>query len=112
MAITNTSKKPHHEWLFGLNPRAIEQQEFKGQVELINSNQLPKDLRGPYGDLIENSIHYFEMIGIKVLRSSFDDPLFYDVEFPEGWKITPTRLPLNRCFADSIVTAISSGWCP
>ena len=32
--ISDTTKNPHPEWLFGLNPGAIEAQEEDGQREL------------------------------------------------------------------------------
>jgi hypothetical protein len=78
MAITNTAThEPHREWLFGGNPRAIKDQERRGQDELVRCSQLPTN------GLAEVA----SKLGIKVLRQSAGDDLFSDVELPDGWKI-------------------------
>ncbi len=85
MSIKNTSKKDvHNEWLGGLNPSAIENQEKKGQKELCNASQLP--CADGYHDLKQE----YEKIGIKVLGKTKGDNLFYDVILLQGWKIVPT----------------------
>lgn len=81
--ITNTTKYPHREWLFCVNPRAIELQEKVGQVELSKSGELPRKITNS-----EKSI--YEKLGIKVLENKTDDPLFVKVILPDGWKIVPT----------------------
>ena len=44
--ITNTSKNHNPEWLLGGNPGAIENQEAKGQEELVNADVLPTRIEG------------------------------------------------------------------
>lgn len=76
MGIINTTEKENQrEWLLGGNPGAIKNQETRGQQQLCNSIQLPKD------GLAENA----EKFGIKILGESKNDPLFMDVELPAGW---------------------------
>jgi hypothetical protein len=92
MAITNTAThEPHREWLFGGNPRAIEDQERRGQAELVRCSQLPTN------GLAEVA----SKLGIKVLRQSAGDDLFSDVELPDGWKIRATDHPLWSELVDS-----------
>lgn len=79
MSIPNTKQDPHPEWVLGGNPGAIEQQEADGQRALVASSQLPTDGSGEYAAL-----------GIHVVGPSKDDPLFMDVQLPEGWTIRPT----------------------
>lgn len=83
-SIKNTSKDPNIEWLFGGNPYAIEAQESRGQKELCASNQLPKT--DGYYDVKEE----YEKIGIKVIKETESDNIWYDVILPVGWKIEPT----------------------
>jgi hypothetical protein len=82
--ITDTTKKPHREWLGGGNPSAIEDQEAQGQKELVASSQLPRKLN-PRSDAKE----VYKKMGIKVSDDT-KDPLFYDVVLPTGWKIKAT----------------------
>lgn len=82
--ITNTSKQPKPEWLLGGNPKAIENQETRGQKELCNSSQLPKT------DGFKDVKEICKKLGINVIGESKNDNLFYDVELPKGWKIIPT----------------------
>jgi hypothetical protein len=86
--ITNTSKSPKPEWLFGLNPNAIEQQEAQGQKELTESSQLPKMVRIGYKDCDAKDV--YQKMGIEILSTNNDDKLFVDVRLPEGWKVIPT----------------------
>lgn len=81
MPIRNTTTHDAHaEWLGGGNPKAIEDQERRGQAELAKSCQLPTN------GLAEIATK----LGIKVLRQSVGDAIFSDVELPEGWKIRVT----------------------
>ena len=82
--IKNTSKTPNPEWLMGGNPSAIENQEAEGQKEFCNSSQLPRT--DGYNDVKAQ----YEMMGIRVLRKTEGDDLFYDVELPSNWKIKAT----------------------
>ena len=88
MKITDTTKNPHREWLMGGNPAAIETQEADGQRELCESSQLPK-LSQDYDPEDQKTI--YKSLGIKVLDEQSDDPLFYDVILPGGWKIKSTE---------------------
>ena len=75
--IRNTSNEEvHPEWLFGRNPKAIEGQAARGQNELINSSQLPVDVRGK--EILEEA-------GVKFGKPLLDDPLFCIAELPSGW---------------------------
>jgi hypothetical protein len=88
--ITDTSKNPNPEWLFGANPGAIEAQEAHGQQELVSSSQLPRAINdyGKYkGKTIED---IYRKMGIKISDKQGSDNLFIDVQLPEGWKLNPT----------------------
>lgn len=80
---TNTEREPRLDWLFGGNPRAIENQEAQGQSELVNSDQLPAKANS-YGNI--NPVEQYEKMGIKVIGQTDGDELFLDVVLPEGWK--------------------------
>jgi hypothetical protein len=81
--VTNTSvAERHNEWLFGRYPSAIEDQEARGQAELVNSCQLPVNVTGR-----EN----LEAAGVKFGEPDPKDPLFCDCELPEGWKKLATE---------------------
>jgi hypothetical protein len=84
--VTNTTQQviddPLAALVSGLN---IEEQEKRGQQELVNSSQLPVKL-GIRGDAKQE----YEKRGIKVLGPSAGDPLFYDVELPAGWQTKAT----------------------
>lgn len=95
MNIENTSLNPRPEWLFGGNPTAIENQEAEGQKLLCQSSQLPVDVRG--GDALET----YKSLGIKVIRTSEGDKLFYDVILPSGFKIQPTDQPMHSDLLNS-----------
>lgn len=86
--ITNTTSHDQHpEWLFGLNPTAIEQQEAQGQQEFVHSCQLPTDMDA-------DCLASLKGHGIAFLRTTEDDPLFYDVVLPDGWQLRPTEHPM------------------
>ena len=78
--IKNTSKNPHHEWILGGNPSAIEAQESEGQRQLAASSQLP----------IEGLAEIAAELNIQIVKPSTGDPLFTDVILPKGWKVQPT----------------------
>lgn len=79
MAITNTSANPRFDWLGGANPGAIEAQEAAGQKELVNSTQFPTDLG--YDGKKED----YEALGFVFGHVNPKDPMFQDVQLPEGW---------------------------
>lgn len=81
--ITNTSKDPRLDWLFGINPEAIYNQESEGQKELNSSDQLPRKCNSPRGLNIKEQ---YELMGIKVISESDGDELFLDVKMPSGWR--------------------------
>jgi hypothetical protein len=85
---TNTENDPKPEWLFGMNPGAIEDQEAKGQRELVESSQLPRVCNSPRG---LNAAEQYHKMGIKVFTSSKGDDLFLGVKLPEGWKKEATE---------------------
>jgi hypothetical protein len=87
MSITNTTKSPRIDWLFGGNPAAIEDQEAQGQTQLVSSSQLPAKIN--YGSK-ESAAEQYQKMGIKVIGPSNGDDLFLNVELPTGWKIEPT----------------------
>lgn len=95
--ITNTSTNPNPEWLFGLNPNAIEQQEANGQIQLVESSQLPKEILPR--DL--NVKEEYEKRGIEVISETQGDDLFFDVKLPIGWNIKPTEHPMWNDLFDS-----------
>ncbi len=81
--VKNTEKEPKSEWLLGLNPGAIEEQEAKGQQELVESLQLPKTCNSPRG---LNASEIYHKLGIKTFTGSKGDDLFMGVKLPSGWK--------------------------
>lgn len=80
---TNTSNDPHVDWLFGINPQAIYNQESEGQKELNSSDQLPRKCNSPRGIYIKDQ---YNLMGINVLSDSEEDELFFDVIMPKGWR--------------------------
>ena len=91
--ITNTSK---HEvnplWLMGGNPNAIEDQEARGQQELVNSSQLPVEVRGK---------EKLEELGVVFGPPCEDDPLFCNASLPDGWNIKATDHSMHSDVIDS-----------
>lgn len=102
--VTRTNKEPHPEWLFGLNPNAIERQESEGQQELVNGSQLPRYLNDG-GRRQKEAIEDYLKMGIEVwaryqgkmcrivkdIHSQIDkDELFITAKLPEGWKLIAT----------------------
>jgi len=74
--------------LMGGNPGAIENQEARGQQELVNSSQLPRknNTYARKGDIQD----IYKSMGIKVVTESNGDDLFFDVELPKNWKLEST----------------------
>lgn len=68
--------------------QAIERQEAAGQDDLVNSDTLPTDIGGRYGEPLQCPI--LEASGVKFLGVVDGDPLFQYVELPQGWKKLPT----------------------
>lgn len=60
----------------------IERQEAQGQRQLAASSQLPTDGLTP---------EWAAECGITIAQPSDGDPLFTDVQLPEGWAIKPTE---------------------
>lgn len=86
---TNTREKEINPlWLLGGNPNAIEQQEARGQEELVASQQLPRKCNHPHGT---NAAEQYAKMGIKVLTTSKGDDLFLGVKLPDGWKKQATE---------------------
>jgi hypothetical protein len=79
----NTKNEPNVEWLLGMNPMAIENQESEGQHELVESQQLPRKCNSPRGI---NAAEQYHKMGIKVFTKSKGDDLFIGVKLPDGWK--------------------------
>ena len=78
--VTNTSQtEVNPQWVMGGNPNAIEAQEARGQEELVNSDQLPVDVRGDKASL-----------PIELGPPSSNDPLFCRATLPDGWSKRPT----------------------
>lgn len=79
--VTNTTKdEAHPEWCIGGNPNAIEAQESRGQNELIESTQLPVQVRGKKDGKAD-----LEVLGVVFGATCSDDPLFCEATLPEGW---------------------------
>ena len=81
--ITNTEhKEKHPEWVMGGNPGAIEQQEARGQTEMVQSEQLPTEVRGQEA---------LEAAGVVFGSVCEGDDLFCCAVLPEGWKKRSTE---------------------
>jgi len=77
--ISNTAKTDSNShWVLGGNPAAIMQQEARGQHELINSIQLPVEVRGNK-ELLESA-------GVEFGEPLKGDLLFCNAKLPEGWE--------------------------
>lgn len=99
MKTTQTQKDPKIGWLFGAIPGAIEAQESKGQEELVNSCQLPRN-ENAFGGRMVPAKEKYESMGIKVapftdkvprfiqdtVKRKDDDELFVTVILPDGWR--------------------------
>lgn len=82
--ITNTAKDDvHNEWLLGRNPKAIEDQEKRGQKELLNSAQLPTEIEKEDKEVLKN-------LGVVFGEPLPNDPIFCDAKLPDGWKLQVT----------------------
>jgi hypothetical protein len=67
----------------------LNNQEKQGQLEISNSPKLPTMYDNVYPPI--DSKPQLEKMGIKVLKKSIDDDLFYDIELPDGWYFKPTE---------------------
>lgn len=86
---TKTSTNEFNEiWLNGVNPGAIEDQESRGQKQLVNSSQLPRK-NNSWGNK-QTIQEIYESVGIKVIEESTNDELFFDVVLPKNWKLELT----------------------
>lgn len=88
MKTRNTTKEIQDNPLLGLlvamdGGRGIEEQEAQGQRQLVHSDQLPSKNNGYRKTSAKEQ---YEQMGIKVVGVTEGDPLFLDVELPEGWK--------------------------
>lgn len=86
----------------------IEEQERNGQVQLANSAQLPRIIRGGGGVSDVQAKQKLEDMGVKFLRESPRDNLFYDVELPKGWAVKPTDHSMWNKLVDDKGTEIAS----
>lgn len=66
---------------------AIENQEKRGQQEVVRNQRLPKYVHNRHLEK-EDAKRQYEKMGIVVLNE-YDD-LFYNVQLPNGWKIKAT----------------------
>ena len=84
-----------------LSSDAIEFLELLGQRQLVNAAKLPRQIR----DLCEykeiSAAEIYAIFGIKVIRDSEADELFYDVKLPKGWKIKPTLHTMRSDLLDA-----------
>jgi hypothetical protein len=74
----NTSITPQLGWLFGGNPRAIEEQEAEGAAQMLNATTLPTRLN-------YSKQHEFEELGFTFGKQVPGDELFREATLPEGW---------------------------
>lgn len=81
---TNTQENEMNlHWLLGGNPKAIEDQEARGQQELVASSQLPKKCNSPHSI---NATEQYHKMGIKTFTASKGDDIFIGTKLPDGWK--------------------------
>ena len=97
--VTNTEKTPNPEWLGGVNPEAIENQEAEGQKELVVNEQLPRKCNHP--SEITNTDEQYRKMGIKTFPSSKGDDMFLGVKLPDGWKKEATDHSMWSNLVDS-----------
>lgn len=84
-AITNTAKSEvNPQWLFGKNPDRILDQEAKGQSQLVESFDLPTDIK-------DDDRKQLEAMGVEFGEPHSSDPLFCRAKLPEGWKKEATE---------------------
>ena len=76
--VTNTSRyEARGDWLMGGNPRAIENQEAKGQREFVISDVLPS---------VIDDQKALEEMGVKLGDHVEGDDMFRYAQLPAGWK--------------------------
>lgn len=97
--ITNTeSQDSIWNLIAAMSPkgRGIEEQEARGQRQLVASSQLPSKNNGQ-----ENVIDFYKGCGIEVIGQTKGDKMFLDVRLPEGWAIKPTDHSMWSRLVDS-----------
>jgi hypothetical protein len=93
--VTNTAKDERHpEWVMGGNPNAIVAQEKRGQDQLVNSTQLPTDMR-------DDSQKILEAAGVVFGELTPGDELFREATLPAGWKKEATKDPMHIKLLDA-----------
>ena len=81
MNVTNTTKRAAGDSLLGLlDAMNIPASESRGQIEVVNSSQLPSKMNS-YSDDNSKLLEIYEKLGIKVLGPSRGDNLFKLVIF-------------------------------
>lgn len=79
--ITNTEEQVRQNPILGLfigMTGGIEEQEKQGQSQLVQSEQLPTDVR-------PEDKEFLQSLGVKFLNPCIDDPIFTNVTLPDGW---------------------------
>lgn len=70
----------------------VDAMERSPQRELLHSSRLPTRINNPFNT--EDTETIYKKWGVKVMGQSNDDPLFYDVILPNGWRMEQTNHPL------------------
>lgn len=83
--------------LYTMEENGIENQEARGQQELVNSSQLPIKWNSHSRD--SSLEDQYKKMGIEITGSS--DELFFDVILPEGWKLESTSHSMWNELKDS-----------
>jgi len=81
--------------IISATPGGIEAQEAAGQQLVCKSHLLPKQ-----GDMYSSRSLWDDLksLGFKIVREHND--LFYEVEFPVGWKLVPTEHSMHSNLVD------------
>ena len=92
-AVSTGDFKTFENMMAAGTPGGIEEQEAREQRRFVSSSiiRLPKEHTG-----LEPAHEIFQSLGIRVIdgnsgTKSTDDPLFFNVELPVGWKIVATE---------------------
>lgn len=85
--VTDTSKTQSVEWLFGANPKAIEEQEAQGQKEITNPTKKRNCLQLPL-NINSGGKDGYVKLGI-IFKKKVDD-IFGLYEVPNGFKTRNT----------------------
>ncbi|MCI3277482.1 hypothetical protein [Streptomyces cylindrosporus] len=73
--------------------QAVDEQERAGQAQLVNSTQLPTDLRG-------GSREDFEAVGFQFGEPTPGDHLFMEATLPDGWTRQASDHPMGSYIVD------------